>query len=88
VRAPLPCRYPSHIHGLVSFLLFCSQDYEAAANFIGTFFELEAKLSKGGHGHQLAPDDGEDTQRQVRQEERSGGTLAREKRKGQRNHDV
>jgi hypothetical protein len=40
-----------------------AQDYEAAAAYIGTFFDLESKLTH--HSGQVAVDDGEDAQRQV-----------------------
>lgn len=43
-----------------------AEDFEAAANYIGTFFELEAKMSVHSSQYALAVDDGqEDAQRQV-----------------------
>ncbi|KAG1668624.1 hypothetical protein FOA52_001493 [Chlamydomonas sp. UWO 241] len=46
-----------------------AEDYEAAAAYIGTFFDLESKMTH--HNGQLAVDDGEDAQRQVLLQARS-----------------
>ena len=46
------------------------QDYESAANYISTFFELEARLAGHAqrHGGSILEDGQEDAQRKVRRE--------------------